>query len=51
MKTIISAILIISLMTMTGCAARGSSGKRDNTQELRKSPCAFLTVETQDVTV
>lgn len=51
MKKIISVILVVSMLAMAGCATRESGGKRENTQDLRKSPCASLIVESQDAIV
>lgn len=48
MKKIIVSLCLISVLALAGCAGRGSSGKNSNTQDLRKSPCASLMMESQD---
>ncbi len=51
MKKLIISLVLIATMALVGCATTGSGGKRDNSQDLRKSPCASLTTELMDVAV
>lgn len=48
MKTLILSLTIIAIMALIGCTTTGSSGKRENSQELRQSPCASLMTESMD---
>lgn len=46
-KMILLTLMVLALALFAGCVTT-NSGQRENTQELRKSPCASLAVEVLD---